>query len=200
MRRGDTVALDQTKSSHPDVLWAIHHGYLEIVDNIIGQEPMSDVVCFVNCTKRTLTGKMFSKPLDPSRSIVVKKTDLIFNELIKMVDKGKLKIDGSNSVTVSSIHPSGVTVAEHIENLELKEIQSKNKNKSKKTAIKKVENNTDIYANKKDEKAQYNKKISDKNDSGIREEVNMDNAIKKSNALVMGIRDPIFVDMNGEVS
>ncbi len=204
LKRGDTLVLDPAKSAHSDVLWAIHHGYLEIIDSPVGDAPMGDVVCFVNCTNRTLTGKMFSKPLDPARSVVVKKSDFIFNDLMKMVDARKLKIHNTDNDQIST-PVSDKPVLAQSDNKSTGKTRSSfsKKNKSNNVAQKKVENKTDIYANKEDKSS-----VKDKINSGINvvdlrdsaSEITPANSVSGLNPTVISVKEPIFVNMNGEVS
>jgi hypothetical protein len=180
LKKGDTLVLDAIKSSHSDVLWAVHHGYLEIVEKPANQEPMGDVVCFINATNRTLTGKMFSKPLDPARSIVVKKSDFIFNDLMRMVDSGKLKIQNLPSEVATDFKKSKDDADSAVRE-ETKTRASFSKKKTSKSAAKeKAEPNVDLYASSKDNSSKNTK--------------------YKDGVTSLDIKEPIFVDMNGEVS
>lgn len=205
LKRGDTLVLDQTKSSHSDILWAIHHGYLEVVDNPVGIQPMGDVVCFVNCTNRTLTGKMFSKPLDPARSIVIKKSDFIFNDLMKMVEAGKLKIQNADKQPYPEKELETKQATDATNPTEIGKVRSSfNKSKkSNKTAQKKVENKTDIYANKEDKNNLSNKTTKGMHVVDLRDHSEYSGSElfgKSSSPTVVNVKEPIFVDMNGEVS
>lgn len=204
LKRGDTLVLDPAKSAHSDVLWAIHHGYLEIMDSPVGDAPMGDVVCFVNCTNRTLTGKMFSKPLDPARSVVVKKSDFIFNDLMKMVDAGKLKIQNSDTQQIATPALDKPVLAQDDNKNKGKARSSFNKkSKASDVAQKKNENKTDIYANKEDKSSAKDKVNSGMNVIDLRDsasEITASNSASGSNPTVINVKEPIFVNMNGEVS
>jgi hypothetical protein len=185
LKKNDVINIDAYKSSHQDVLWAIHHGYLEILDKSPESEPMGDAVCFINCTNRTLTGKMFAKALDPSRSIVVKKTDPVFSELVRMADAGKLKMQVSVSSvpTPSSAENTIAMTVTSVSKVEAKPTVRNSFNKNAKSTSKKKADPTpssDILNT-----GQENIKINAKTGNGV---------------TVLHSKEPIFVDMNGEVT
>lgn len=185
LKKNDVLTLDHGKSSHQDVLWAIHHGYLEVIDSSIQNPIQGDLVCFVNCGKRTLTGRMFVKPLDPSRSIVVHKNDPIFSDLMKMVDSGKLCVSEPPKKDALVVEKESVVsgVAKPIDSK-----QKDMKEDSRKSFKKKP-------AGKKEEKS----KVVDDIMKPVEEKSNLNAKTSNRITTVVG-DDPVFVDMNGEVS
>lgn len=181
LKRNDVINLDHAKSSHQDVLWAIHHGYLEVIDSSVSTIPQGDLVCFVNCGKRTLTGKIFAKPLDPARSVVIKKDDPLYFDFMKMVEAGKLRIHQPVQAKEEKILASKEINPKP--NMESKKSESKISFKKKKTnnsSSEKPSLNQDILSSKEDKS-----KLNAKTENRI-------TTVKSD--------EPVFVDMNGEVS
>lgn len=182
LKRNDVINLDHAKSVHQDVLWAIHHGYLEVLESSAPFAPQGDLVCFVNCGKRTLTGRIFSKPLDPSRSIVIKKDDPLYPDFMRMVDAGKLSI--INSVQVS-------------ENIKTESSDSNCKN----VVIEKSKNDPrGSFKKKKPVKNNDEKSVAIDDILSSKEDKSKLNAKTENRITTVKGDDPIFVDMNGEVS
>jgi hypothetical protein len=195
LKKGDTLNIDAYKSSHQDVLWALHHGYLELLDKNPGEEPMGDVVCFTNSTNRTLTGRMFTKPLDPSRSIVVKKSDPVFEELMRMVTAGKLKATSNDSEKIDNKIKPALDKQVVTDNSK-KDAASSNNNTIR--SFKK----TSSSKKKKDNSAKSEQVKNDKNSDILSAREDKVSASPKisNGTTVMQSDGIIFADMNGEVT
>lgn len=190
LRKNDVLTLDAYKSSHQDVLWAIHHGYLEVMEEASETNILGDMACFVNCGKRTLTGKMFAKPLDPSRSIVVHKNDPVFGELMKLVNSGRLCISQPSIKTSDSL-PKEEKKSESPQ--ELSKSNSHKNNEAKKPNIRSFKKNT------KKKTEEPNNTVDEDILKPVQDKLNL-NAKTTKGITTVEKSDPIFVDMNGEVS
>lgn len=94
LKRGVFFDLTKDKIGHHELVWAIHHGYVEAVDQDAQNAANAEKKVYINKSKKIIVSQFLKRPLNSGDSIVLLKDDPTCVELDKLVVNGLLSCEG----------------------------------------------------------------------------------------------------------
>lgn len=100
LKRGVFFDLTKDKIGHHELVWAIHHGYVEAVDQDAQNAASAEKKVYTNKSRKIIVSQFLKRPLNSGDSIVLLKDDPTCVELDKLVTSGLLVCEGVASESV----------------------------------------------------------------------------------------------------
>lgn len=97
LKRGVFFDLSKDKIGHHELVWAIHHGYVEAVDQDAQSAASAEKKIYTNKSKKIIVSQFLKRPLNSGDKIVLLKDDPTCVELDKLVASGLLSCDNAES-------------------------------------------------------------------------------------------------------
>lgn len=94
LKRGVFFDLTKDKIGHHELVWAIHHGYVEAVDQDAQNAASAEKKVYTNKSRKIIVSQFLKRPLNSGDSIVLLKDDPTCVELDKLVISGLLVCEG----------------------------------------------------------------------------------------------------------
>jgi hypothetical protein len=97
LKRGVFFDLTKDKIGHHELVWAIHNGYVEAIDNDAKNAANAEKKVYTNSSKKIIVSQFLKSPLNSGDTVVLLKDDPTCVELDKLVAAGLLSCSDASS-------------------------------------------------------------------------------------------------------
>ena len=97
LKRGVFFDLSKDKIGHHELVWSIHHGYVEAVDQDAQSAASAEKKIYTNNSRKIIVSQFLKRPLNSGDKIVLLKDDPTCVELDKLVVSGLLSCDSAEA-------------------------------------------------------------------------------------------------------